>query len=149
MTTQDRSAWSTLDPWEKAAKWIKVAPELAPDLVAMAKMHADHRLQEEHRDAEHRRRLETERATHDRKMDTRLWWTHMATLAVNGASLLVLAVLAARFGKDALVPALTVLGAGGGLTAGSYIVSSSIRRAWLTRRAVIQEAPASATPQAA
>ena len=40
----------------------------------------------------------------DRKMDARLWWTHMASLGINGASLVVLAVLAARFGKDAVVP---------------------------------------------
>ena len=58
----------------------------------------------------------------------------MASLGINAASLVILAVLAARFGKDAVVPALTVLGAGGGLTAGSYLVSSSIRRSWQARR---------------
>jgi hypothetical protein len=128
--TQDQTSWETLDPWEKAAQWINAAPELSHDIVAMAKIHADRRMDDQQKEAEHRRTLEREQATHQHRMDARLWWTHMVALGINAAGLLLLAILAAQFGEKAIAPALTVLAAGGGLSIASYLVSNNIRRSW-------------------
>ncbi|MEV4417294.1 hypothetical protein [Catellatospora sp. NPDC049609] len=124
------TSWATLDPWEKAAKWAKVAPELADDVVHMAKVYAEHQMRQEREEANHRFQLERDSADHRAFMDKRLWYTHVFSVALNGISLALLAVIAAKFGKDATIPALTVLGAGGGLTAVSYGVSSSFRKSW-------------------
>lgn len=135
------SSWTSLDPWEKAARWQKVSPEVAAAMLELAKDHAKQRmvldrLAEEHRmdleRAAERHRIEQEKLlqAHRTKMDTRLWYTQFAGLIINAVSLTVLAVIVARLGREAVVPALTVLGAGGGLTAGSLVISNTIRRHW-------------------
>ena len=141
MTRRDKTTWESIDPFEKASQWVRLAPEIAPQLVAMVKVVADHRQaqeekefqhrrEQEQRESEHRREMERRNAAHNRLMDTRLWITQIVAMSVNTVGLVLLCIVAIQFGKDAVAPALAVVGAGGGLTAGSYAVGSSIRRAW-------------------
>lgn len=122
--------WSRLEPWDKAAQWLEAAPEVAPDLVKIAKDIAGHRMKLEAQEAKHRASMEKQAAAHRERMDVRLWYTQIASLVVNALTLLALTVVAIRFGSEATIPALTVVGASGGATAATAVVVNSVRKAW-------------------
>ncbi|GAA2534356.1 hypothetical protein [Winogradskya humida] len=116
------SSWSTLDPWDKAAQWAQTAPELAADVIFMAKDYAEFRKQEERRESEHRR-----------DMDRRIWWTQAAAVVTNCLCLVALVVLALTLHSDDVVPALVVAGAGAVLSLISVIAGVSMRRSFRGR----------------
>lgn len=122
--------WSTLEPWDKAARWLEAAPEVAPDLVKIAKDIADHRMKLEALEAKHRVAMEKQAAAHRERMGVRLWLTQVASLVVNALTLVALTVVALRFGSEATLPALTVVGASGGVAAINAVVVNGVRRAW-------------------
>lgn len=135
------SDWESLAPWTKAAQWREAAPEIASEVVALAKRHMEHQL-----------KMSEEQAIHDRLMETRLWYTQIAATVASTATVLTLGVITAVTGDTANVASsLAVLGCGSGLAAGSFLASRGIRRAWLDERQRRQSAeqPAEELPRPA
>ncbi|MEU5726784.1 hypothetical protein ABZ783_33910 [Micromonospora sp. NPDC047738] len=120
--------WTSLDPWDKAARWLKVAPELSADIVEMAKDQAHHAMEIERQRALLDDDLRRREAAHRELMDRRLWWTQMTGVALNFICLMTLVVVAIRVGDESVLAAISVLGAGGGVTAASWGVSAHLRR---------------------
>ncbi|MET8853402.1 hypothetical protein [Amycolatopsis sp. NPDC004625] len=110
------TAWETLAPWEKATEWHAKAPHIADEVMALAREQACHQ-----------RQLELDHARHQRVLSTRIWITQLITLGLSIVNMVVIAILAWHsIDTGNFVPTLTVLGAGAGLTAGTYGVSRSI-----------------------
>ncbi|TCO56919.1 hypothetical protein [Actinocrispum wychmicini] len=110
------TSWEDLTPWDKAAEWYSVAPEIAEQVMALAKRHAEHQWA-----------MDQKRAEHEQRMDVRVWVTQLAALAIGLINVLVLAIVAWHYADTGnVVPGLTVFGAGAGLTAGAYGVGKML-----------------------
>jgi hypothetical protein len=103
VTTPSRSprnkAWESLSPWDKAAEWHEKAPHIADELMALAKIQANHFME-----------LDREAAKHARRMDFRLWITQLIRIVgglVCMAGLLVVVWHYADTGN--VVPGLAIL----------------------------------------
>ncbi|WP_422750754.1 hypothetical protein [Micromonospora sp. WMMD1219] len=113
---RSRTGWETLTPWEKAAQWQDAAPQIADQVVELAKRHAEHQWQ-----------MELEKAAHDRMMDKRLWLTQIATVSIGFINVIALAFVAWHYADTGNVaPGLAMFGAGTGLTAGTYVAGNAI-----------------------
>jgi len=139
------SSWSALEPWDKLSQWVDAAPEMAPQILAMAREVSQQRLaheqaalhqrmQQEGLDAEHRRQIETREAEHFEKMDVRFWYIQCGSLGLSFLSLVLLAIIAVKFGANAALPALALTGVNGGVAAAGVLVSNNVRKAWQGRR---------------
>lgn len=121
--------WETLDPWDKAAKWQKVSPEVSAELLRIAGKRADDRLALEHRQAEANMELARRAQDHSQLMDVRLWLTQLVGI-VGGllciAGLIVVAWHYADTGN--IAPGIAVFSLGTGLTAGVFGVGRSLQR---------------------
>jgi hypothetical protein len=114
--------WESLTPWEKAVQWRASAPEIADEVIAIARTRA-----------EHERQLEISREDHRQKMDTRLWYTQLVTLLTSCVGFVVLAIIVVAVGPDA-AGTYSVLGVSAGLTGASYVASRSIKNTWSNDR---------------
>jgi hypothetical protein len=122
VTTPSRSprnkAWESLSPWDKAAQWHEKAPHIADELMALAKIQANHFME-----------LDREAAEHARRIDFRLWIAQLIRIVgglVCMAGLIVVAWHYADAGN--VVPGLAIFGMGSGLVAGVYGIGKVIGR---------------------
>ncbi|MGW2623338.1 hypothetical protein [Micromonospora taraxaci] len=124
---RSRSSWESLTPWEKAIQWYDTAPQIADEVMALARRHAEHQWQ-----------LDLDRAAHDRLMDKRLWLTQIVTISVGFVNVVALALVAWHYADTGnIVPGLAMFGAGTGLTAGTYAAGSAVTRSIRRRAAVV------------
>jgi hypothetical protein len=133
---------------------MEAAPELAGDVIALARTFAEQRMRIESDEADqrmklareraaHQMRLEIEDANHAHGMDIRLWYCQIGSLLINGLSLAVLLFVAMRLRNDSTVPALAIAGANGGVTAASLAITNSIRKSFRSKQKLANERNAS------
>jgi uncharacterized membrane protein len=113
---QGAGTWESLAPWDKAAQWYGNAPELADEVMALAKQHAAHQWEMEKAEALHRRR-----------MDIRVWMTQVIGMFLGLANVAVLAAVAWHYADTGnVVPGLTTFGAGTAVTAGVLLTGRAV-----------------------
>src|SRR4051812_10698989 len=107
--TRSSSPWEGLDPWEKARNWQDAAPDLAREVVEMARKAAEQTWDLTRAEAEHRLELERNRERHIAHMEKRIWLLQLLSalatfvaIAVNG----VVAFIYAQAGN--IAPGLAV-----------------------------------------
>lgn len=145
------SSWENLDPWEKAAQWHRVSPEISEKLLEIAadrarehmardRARATFEMEMAERQASCERELAERQASFDMKlseskekhsqaMDIRLWWTQLIGLI--GGLLCIAGLIAVAWhyaDSGNLIPGLAVFGMGSGLTAGIYGAGHLIRK---------------------
>jgi hypothetical protein len=104
-------------PWEKAAQWREVAPELAGEVVALAKRHAEHLW-----------KLEVEEAAHRQRMDVRIWITQVVGHVLGLASVAAFAVVAWHYSDVGRTgPGIATLGIGTAATATVFALGRATR----------------------
>jgi uncharacterized membrane protein len=119
-----QSEWESLAPWEKAAQWREVAPQIADEVMLLAKQQATHRWTIELADAEHRRRMEV-----------RVWATQICGYVLNLLSVLMLSAVAWHYAdKGHFLPGLAALGAGSIGTGAVFATGYAMARHYTERR---------------
>jgi len=116
------SSWEELTPFEKAREWQRSNPEIADEILAIARKHALGIWEEKQTDAQHRRDMEKSRHKHIADMEKRIWWLQLLSSIASFAAILINGVIAFRYASAGNIgPGLALLGAGGALTAGTYL----------------------------
>lgn len=94
-----RSTWESLAPWKQAQEWLASTPDIAVDLMAVAKSQLEHK----------------------RKLEIRYWWLQVASLIGSILVVVVLGIISWHAADHNLaVPTATAAG-GGGLLAGGML----------------------------
>jgi hypothetical protein len=119
--SHDRGEWESLAPWEKAAQWRQTAPDIADEVIALAKSYAEKELKIQQDRVLHDFQLTAQQERHRERMDLRAWWLEMlltvgALVAIAGS--IVLSWKYASAGH--VFPGLGVLGVGGAASVGIY-----------------------------
>ena len=136
MTGVQPSGWEALDPFEKARQWHEVDPDIAKDILKLARQHAAQQLKLE-RDrllAEDKSRaFDQEQAAardeHLRRMDVLYWRTHLVATIGGLICIAGLIVVGWRYADTGNVAAgLAVFSLGAGLIAGIYGVGHVMRK---------------------
>jgi|SRR3954470_7890539 hypothetical protein len=154
--------WESMDPWEKIVQWREVAPEIAKEVMQLAKARATqerrsqvaaekereeaarferelartsemHEYQLAKDQSEREHRLATDRQRRQYKLANRMWWTQI--IGVVGGLLLVgaLVVISWRsITSGNLGSAAAVFGMGSTLTAGIYGLNVAMKRSLST-----------------
>ena len=134
--TSGSPAWEGMSPWEKAAEWQAVSPEIAAQVVGLATRQREASLEEDRKQKAHERELQRLDAEHGRLMDRRRWV--LSVVATTGGLVNVLALCAVAWhyaDTGNLVPGLTVFGAGTALTASVWAFARvSAPRSGIPRR---------------
>lgn len=124
-----RDEWESLAPWEKAAQWRLTAPEIANEVIIIAKSYAEKELRIQHNTMLHDIQLSAQRQRHRERMDLRAWWLEL--LLTIGAILAVAGSLALSWkyaSTGHVFPGLGVLGVGGAASVGIYTAGRTAAR---------------------
>ena len=115
------TSWNDLSPWDKAAQWQEVSPQIAKKVMELAEEATKSELEMDRKREAHRIAMERICEAHRQKMELRAWWAQIAAFAVGFLNVSILAVVAWHYADSGgIVPGLTVFGAGVSLTAGAY-----------------------------
>ena len=108
MTDSSARDWTSLSPWEKAAQWAEVAPQIADQVQQIATRFAGHQMA-----------MERERHEHEMRMDVRFFYVQLVAYILGTLNGLLYVLVAWRYADSGhFGPGAVVLGAGAGVTGG-------------------------------
>jgi hypothetical protein len=117
-----RAEWEGLAPWDKAAQWREAAPDIADEVIALARKYAEKQLLLEQERLKHDFEMDARRQAHLERMESRGWWLELFAVALAFLSLVGSLAVSWRFASQGHVyPGLGVLGAGSAISAGTYL----------------------------
>jgi hypothetical protein len=117
-----RAEWEGLSPWDKAAQWREAAPEVADEVIALARKYAEKELLLEQERLRHDFEMDARRQAHTERIESRGWWLELLAIIFAFLSLLGSLAVSWRFTNQGhAYPGLGVLGAGSAISAGTYL----------------------------
>jgi hypothetical protein len=138
----DPGGWESLSPWEKAAQWRQTAPDIADEVIALAKMYAEKNLKIQQEQVLRDFQLTTQQEQHRQRMELLTWVLELlltigSLIAITGSL-----VLSWKYASNGHVfPGLGVIGIGGAASVGIYTTGRAALRRSRRRYGSIAIAP--------